>query len=269
MYQFSKRWTVEGLLAARAERTLPMVRVETLEEAAAAEAAGIDLVSVPPSMVLDARFRQVAPNVFAIPGDNFWAIGDTADYLKWAFPLFKHGADAIYCSGSLHTVRALADHGIPVCGHVGLVPPKSTWTGGAKAVGKTLDKAKRVWEQCLAYEEAGAFAVEIEVVPAEITALIAERTNLFLISMGGGWAGHAQYLFGDDILGQTTGHVPRHAKAYADFHAHYAALQEKRVAAMRAFADEVRNGAYPSDPHLVHASADVVEQFGDWLASQA
>jgi 3-methyl-2-oxobutanoate hydroxymethyltransferase len=265
MYNFSKRWTVESLRAARGKRTLPMLRVETLDEAAAAEAAGVDLLSVPATVLTDPRFRQLAPNTFAIPGDNFFEIGDTPDYIRWAFPLFKAGADAVYCSGSLKTVRALTEHGIPVCGHVGLVPPKSTWTGGAKAVGKTLDKAKLVWEQCKALEDAGAFAVEIEVVPAEITAAIAEKTGLFLISMGGGAAGHAQYLFADDVLGQNTGHVPRHAKKYADFTAEYAELQQKRIGAMREFADDVRNGGYPSTPYIVKAENDIVSEFKDWL----
>lgn len=167
--------------------------------------------------------------------------------------------------GLLDSVRALADHGIPVCGHVGLVPPKTTWTGGAKAVGKTLDTAKRVWDQCVAYEEADAFAVEIEVVPAEITALIAARTSLFLISMGGGAAGDAQYLFAEDVLGQTTGHVPRHARRYADFRAEFDRLQAMRIAAMRAFADDVAAGAYPGEAEVVHARADVAEAFGAWL----
>jgi len=246
-----------------------MLRVETLEEAAAAETAGVDLISVPPAMLADSKFREVAPNAFAIPGDNFWEIGETQDYIRWAFPLFKQGADAVYCSGSLATIGALADHGIPVCGHVGLVPPKSTWTGGARAVGKTLDKAKYVWEQCMAHERAGAFAVEIEVVPAEITAVIAERTKLFLISMGGGAAGHAQYLFSDDVLGQNTGHVPRHATKYTDFRAEFAAHQHKRVSAMREFADEVRSGAYPSAPYTVHANQEVAERSEDWLASNS
>ncbi len=264
----SVRWTVADLRAARGRHQFAMLRVETLEEAAAAEAAGVELLSVPPSMILDRRFRDVAPKAFAFPGDNFFEIGGTEDFLRWAFPLTKAGADGVYCSGSLKTVRALAEHGIPVCGHVGLVPSKRTWTGGFKAVGKTLDTAKLVWEQCKAQEEAGAFAVEIEVVPHQITAAIAERTNLFLISMGGGAAGHAQYLFSDDVLGQTAGKVPRHAKVYADFRGEYAKLQEKRIAAMRAFAEDVHGGAYPSAEHLVSAQDEVVAEFRDWLAKQ-
>jgi 3-methyl-2-oxobutanoate hydroxymethyltransferase len=265
-FEPSRKHTIASLRAARGKHKYAMLRVETLEEAAAAEAAGVEMFSVPPAMIMDRRFREVAPNAFAFPGDNFYEIGGTDDFLRWAFPLVKHGADAVYCSGSLGTVKALADHAIPVCGHVGLIPSKRTWTGGFKAVGKTLDSAKRVWEQCVALEEAGAFAVEIEVVPDAITAAIAEKTSLFLLSMGGGAAGDAQYLFSDDVLGQNRGHTPRHAKVYANFAAEYDRLQEMRTSAMRAFADDVHSGAYPSADYLVKAEAEVAADFRDWLS---
>ena len=264
----AKRPTVADLLANRGKHQYAMLRVESIDEAAAASTAGVEIFSIPPALIHDPRFRSVAPNAFAFPGDNFYEIGDTAAFMKWAMPLYKAGADGVYCSGSLATVRELADHSIPVCGHVGLIQSKATWTGGFRAVGKTLDTAKRVWDQCVALEEAGAFAVEIEVVPHQITAAIAERTGLFLLSMGGGPAGHAQYLFSDDVLGQNTGHIPRHAKIYADFKAEYAALQAKRVAAMKAFADEVHSGQYPSPEYMVEAAADVVAEFREWLAKQ-
>ncbi len=264
----AKRLTVKDLLDARGKHQFAMLRVETLDEAAAATAAGVELLSVPPAMIYDRNFRDAAPTAFAFPGDNFYEIGDTADFLKWAFPLFKHGADGFYCSGSLQTVRAMTDHGLPVCGHVGLIPSKATWTGGFKAVGKTLESAKLVYQQCKALEAAGAFAVEIEVVPHSITEAIAEKTNLFLVSMGAGPAGHAQYLFSDDVLGQNTGHVPRHAKKYADFAAESARLQTLRIAAMTAYADEVHSGIYPAPQYMVDSDADVVAQFRDWLDGQ-
>ena len=262
------RLTVRDLLDQRGKHQFAMLRVETLEEAEAAEKAGVELLSVPPAMIMDRRFRDAAPTAFAFPGDNFYEIGDTADFLKWAFPLYKHGADGFYCSGSLQTVRAMADHGLPVCGHVGLIPSKRTWTGGFKAVGKTLETAQLVWQQVKALEDAGAFAAEIEVVPHSITQAIAERTSLFLISMGAGAGGHAQYLFTDDVLGQNTGHIPRHAKVYADFAGEYARLQDKRIAAMRAFADDVHGGDYPAPQHLVDSDSDVVAAFRDWLVQQ-
>lgn len=261
--------TVADLLANRGKHAYAMLRVETMEEAAAAQEAGVELLSIPPAMIHDPRFRQVAPTAFAFPGENYYEIGDTAAFMRWAMPLMAAGADALYCSGSLKTVRELADNAIPVCGHVGLIPSKATWTGGFKAVGKTLDSAKRVWDQCVALADAGAFAVEIEVVPHSITQAIAEKTDLFLISMGAGAAGHAQYLFTDDVLGQTTGHVPRHAKVYADFAAEKARLQALRIQAMKSFAQDVHTGAYPAPQYLVDSEADVVAAFRDWLDDQA
>jgi 3-methyl-2-oxobutanoate hydroxymethyltransferase len=263
------RLTVKDLLDQRGKHQFAMLRVETLEEAEAAAKAGVELLSVPPAMVFDGRFREVAPDAFIFPGDNFYEIGGTDDFLRWAFPLYKHGADAFYCSGSLGTVRAMADHALPVCGHVGLIPSKRTWTGGFKAVGKTLDSAKLVWNQCKALEAAGAFAVEIEVVPHSITQAIAEKTDLFLISMGAGAAGHAQYLFSDDVLGQNRGHVPRHAKTYANFAAEQDRLQAMRVDAMARFAADVHEGDYPAPQYLVDCDREVVEAFRNWLDQAA
>ncbi len=260
--------TVKDLLDARGKHQFAMLRVETLEEAEAAARAGVELLSIPPAMIHDRRFREAAPEAFAFPGDNFYEIGGTDDFLKWAMPLFKAGADGVYCSGSLRTVRELADHGIPVCGHVGLIPSKRTWTGGFKAVGKTLDMAQVVWRQVKALEEAGAFAVEIEVVPHSITQAIAEKTGLFLISMGAGAAGHAQYLFTDDVLGQNRGRVPRHAKRYADFAGEFDRLQALRIDAMSRFAKDVHEGDYPAPQYLVDCDAEVVAQFRDWLDGQ-
>ena len=262
------RLTVRDLMDARGKHQFAMLRVETIEEAEAAARAGVELLSVPPAMLHDRRFREAAPDCFAFPGQNFYEIGGTEDFLRWAFPLYAQGADAFYCSGSLATVRALADHGLPVCGHVGLIPSKRTWTGGFKAVGKTLETAQLVWNQCRALEEAGAFAVEIEVVPHSITQAIAERTGLFLISMGAGRGGHAQYLFSDDVLGQNRGHIPRHAKVYADFAAEYERLQALRIDAMSRFARDVHDGDYPAPQHLVDCDPAVVEQFKDWLDGQ-
>jgi 3-methyl-2-oxobutanoate hydroxymethyltransferase len=259
------RLTVKDLRDARGKHQFAMLRVETLEEAEAAARAGVELLSVPPAMILDGRFREVAPDCFAFPGDNFYEIGGTDDFLRWAFPLYKHGADGFYCSGSLATVRAMADHGLPVCGHVGLIPSKRTWTGGFKAVGKTLETAQLVWNQVKGLEAAGAFAAEIEVVPHSITKAIAERTDLFLISMGAGSSGHAQYLFTDDVLGQNRGKIPRHAKVYADFAGEYDRLQDLRVAAMRRYVTDVHEGDYPAPQHLVDCDADVVDAFRDWL----
>lgn len=260
-----KRPTIADVRAMKGKRQFTMLRVETMNELAAAEKAGIDMVSVPPDLMLRPDFRDAGPSVFAVPGVNFFEVGTADDFVRWAFPLFKASADAIYCSASLATVKRLADEAIPVIGHVGLIPSRATWTGGFKAVGKTADSALAIYEAVKAYEAVGAFGAEIEVVPAEVASMISERTSLFMVSMGAGTGCDCQYLFADDILGQNRGHVPRHAKAYRNFAAELDRLQNERVAAFSEFAADVRSGAYPEKRHVVGIEAAELRRFTDLL----
>ena len=171
-----------------------MLRVMNLEEAEAADRAGVDIVSIPPSLMLDPNYRDAAPSLFSMPGDNFFEIGTSDDFVRWAFRLYKAGADAVYCSASYATVKAMADEAIPVVGHGGLIPSRATWSGGFKAVGKTAASAMEIWDAVKKYEAAGAFGAEIEVVPVEIAKAISERTSLFMLSMGAGTGCDAQSL---------------------------------------------------------------------------
>jgi 3-methyl-2-oxobutanoate hydroxymethyltransferase len=171
------------------------------------------------------------------------------------------GADALYCSGGLGTVRFLADEHIPVVGHVGLVPSRATWTGGYRAVGKTADAALALFDEVRAYEDAGAFAVEIEVVPVEVATEISRRVNILLWSMGSGPGCDAQYLFAEDILGENRGHMPRHSKVYRNFAAEFDRLQQERTAAFREFVADVAGGAYPEDRHVVRMNPEDASLF--------
>ena len=260
----SHRPTVADLLALKGKRQLSMLRVLTLDEAAAAEAAGIDMVSVPPAL-MGPEFREAAPSVFAVPGLEYGDLVTTNDYLRAAFKAIKAGGDAVYCAAGLGTVRRLKDEGIPVCGHVGLVPSKATWTGGFRAVGKTAESAMQIWQAVKALEEAGAFAAEIEVVPSEIAAAISQRTALLMISMGAGAGCDAQYLFTDDVLGQNRGHVPRHAKTYRNFADEFDRLQAERIAAFREFKADVDSRAYPEASHQVAVADAELRKFLDAL----
>ncbi len=238
-----------------------MLRVETRDELAAAEEAGIDMVSVPPELLLDPCFRDVAPSVFAVPGVALYDGGTTDDTLRWAFRMMSAGADAVYCAASFQTVRRLADEGVPVIGHTGLIPSKCTWTGGFRAVGKTAESAMEIWRMVKRYEEAGAFGAEIEVVPPDVAAEISKRTPLFMISMGSGTGCDAQYLFSCDVLGETRGHVPRHARVYRNFAAERDRLQRERVAAFREYHADVQSGAFPQPGEMVAAGAGEFERF--------
>ena len=256
-----KKPTVADLRARKGKGQLTMLRVMTLDEAAAAEAAGIDIVSVPPDLVAHPRYREVAPSLFSMTGQTHLEAGSRDDYLRWACKVMLAGADAVYCSGGLGTVDHVAREHIPVVGHVGLVPSRATWTGGFKAVGKTADSALALFDEIKAYEAAGAFAVEIEVVPVEVATEISRRVGLLLWSMGAGPGCDAQYLFAEDILGTNRGHMPRHSKVYRNFAAEYDRLQAEREAAFREFIADVASGAYPQDSHVVRMDPDQLAAF--------
>ncbi|GLS19285.1 3-methyl-2-oxobutanoate hydroxymethyltransferase [Labrys miyagiensis] len=256
-----KRPTIADLRAIKGKKQLTMLRVMTLDEAEAAEKAGVDIVSIPPELLLNPQYRDAAPSLFSMPGENFFEIGTADDFVRWAFRMYKAGADAVYCSASYATVKRMADEAIPVIGHVGLIPSRKTWTGGFKAVGKTAETALQVFEAVKQLEAAGAFGAEIEVVPVEVAEAISKRTSLFLLSMGAGTGCDAQYLFAEDILGTNRSHMPRHSKVYRNFAAEYDRLQAERVAAFSEFVADVNSNAYPEEKHIVRMPPEELKAF--------
>jgi 3-methyl-2-oxobutanoate hydroxymethyltransferase len=254
------RMTVADLRAQKGKRQMSMLFVETPDEARAAAAAGIDVLSII-DPIWTPEMREAAGDCFVQVGLLYGPLCTYEDYLRAAHAAMLKGGDAFYCAASLETIMKLSAEGIPVVGHVGLVPARATWTGGFKAVGKTAQAAMMVYRQVKALEEAGAIAAELEVVPARVGAEISKRTSLVLFSMGAGAGADAQYLFSEDVLGYTRAHRPRHAKVYRDFHAEYERLQNERVAAFREFRADVESGAYPEDRHLVPIADAEFEKF--------
>jgi len=267
------RLTVADLARLKGTRQLTMLRIFTIDEAAAAEQAGIDIASAPPELVSDPLYRQVAPSLFTLTGRSHLEAGSADDHLRWAGEMMLADADCIYCSGSMQRVEHLAKEYIPVVGHVGLVPSRAGWTGGFRAVGKSAEGALRIFDECVALENAGAIAAEIEVVPAAVASDISARLNrLSLWSMGSGAGCDAQYLFAMDILGDPShrdlsgvDHVPRHAKVYRDFAAEYKRLQAERVAAFSEFRTDVESGMFPTDDNVVPITEDELARFRSLL----
>lgn len=265
--QHRTRLTVADLAALKGQRQLTMLRVLNLDEAEAAQEAGIDIVSAPPELVSEPRYREVAPSLFTMTGRNSRVMGTRAQMLEFAAEMLDVDADAVYSSGSIDTIKFLADEHVPVVGHVGLVPSRASTTGGFRAVGKTADGAVQLYRDCVAHEQAGAIAVEIEVVPTEVASEISRRmSRLSLWSMGAGSGCDAQYLFAMDILGTNRGHMPRHSKVYRNFAAEFDRLQRERVAAFREFIDDVQQGAFPEDRHLVKIDPDELADFRSQIA---
>lgn len=166
------------------------------------------------------------------------------------------GAHAVKLEGATEDrrsrIRAIVEAGIPVVAHIGLTPQTATALGGLRAQGRDEASALRVAREALAVQEAGAFAIVIEAVPAEIVAEILPALDIPVIGIG---AGHAdgQVLVQHDLLGITEGHTAKFVKQYASLHA-------DMVAGVSAYADEVRRGAFPSDEHTYAVRAEVVER---------
>jgi 3-methyl-2-oxobutanoate hydroxymethyltransferase len=258
MVHKNNRPTVADLRAMKAKgRKISMLYVTTLEEAAAADAAGIDMLSIE-GRFFSPQMREAAGRCFVQVGLPYgaWgtfqgrAIATAEDYLRAAFHFASMGGDAYYCAASLEIQKVLCDNHIPVVAHVGLVPGYITWTGW-KAVGKTAATARGVWDHVKTLEAIGCFGAELEVVPDRVAEVITRNTPLIMLGMGAGAHADAQYLFTEDVLGHTDGHRPRHAKVYRNFAAEFARLQAERIAAFREFVADIGTGAYPQPEHAV------------------
>ena len=264
----TRNYTVKDLRDVKGTRVL----VETLpfspEEAAAAEEAGIDTMKVrfdPAKPELAAACRRAAPNTFMAFSVALVAAASEDEAVRLGYDAMAIGADGIMCQWSPRFVSAAAEAGIPVQGHAGLVPRRSTWTGGLRAVGKTLDEALWVYKEIKALESAGAYAVEVEVIPAELLVEISKRTTLLTSSIGSGSGGDIQFLFADDILANGPPPYPRHSKQYRNFYKLKQELQAERVAGFTEYVDDVRRGAFPGPEHVVNAPDGLVDGFLDAL----
>lgn len=257
-----KKLTIPDLFRAKNERRqLTEIYTDDPLEAQACEEAGIDIL-----MTITAnlkKLRAAAPNIFMITTDqiNDPRIASPDAAVSAGFQALNDGADAVYTSLSYECVRAMARERIPVVGHVGYIPYRSNWLGEPHAIGKTADEALQVYRNTLAYQEAGAIAVEMEIVPHRVAAEIAKRVSILIISMGSGTGGDVQYLFATDVLGTNTGHVPRHAKVYGNLRAELQRVQKLRVDAFRSWKDDVSSSAFPEPKHLLEVADREFESF--------
>jgi 3-methyl-2-oxobutanoate hydroxymethyltransferase len=266
-----KNFTVFDIQNLKGKRQLSQTLPSTPEESTAAEQSGIDWLNVrydPQNPKLAEQIRKSAPNTFmtfAMPAKN---IASKQTALKLAFEAMEMGADSIMCSTwSLEHILALANAGVPAQGHVGLVPRRSTWTGGLRAVGKTFDQSKKIFGDIKALEEVGAWAVEVEVVPSAVLEAITKKTNLVTCSIGSGGGGDVQFLFAEDILGDSLNPFPRHSKQYCNLIKIREEMQELRKIAFSQFNAEVKNGSFPSKQFEVSSSEEELKKLTDYLSN--
>ncbi len=265
-----KKLTVYDYLKSKGKRQLSNLFVHTIEEAAAAEEAGIDYIVAAhdlPQFGINAslndvkKIREVAPNCFM---QSAGPIPPASEYeaIKFAHDYLSFGVDCIYVGNhSLKWIRAMRDENIPTIGHVGLIPGKATWIGGLRAIGKTADEAIDVLKHTLDLQEAGVIGVELEVVPPKVAKVITEKVEIITMSMGSGSDCDAQFLFSNDVLGWNEDHIPRHARVYRDFKKEYTRLQEERIAAFKEFHEDTINKNFNDPKITVQIKDDEFDKF--------
>ena len=187
--------------------------------------------------------RRGAPNTFVMGDMPFGAyqVSD-ADAVKNAIRFFKEAdMDAVKLEGGVRVesrIKAIADSGVLVCGHIGLTPQSSGPMGGFKAQGVTPESARYVIEDALAVERAGAYAILLEGIPPELTEFITKRLTIPVYSIGAGLPCDGQLIICGDMLGQFQAFTPKFVKKYAN-------LAEIITKAFKEYADDVRNQRFP------------------------
>ena len=265
--------TVKDLFEKKGKVKLTELYVTNALEAYAAEKAGIDIqivsfkketlrTGVPTNRWFrDAHIkdiREAAPNTFMIFGlGQLSSIEKTIDA---ALIARDNGADAVYCGNSPAYIEALRKEGLPSVSHIGLIPYKSTWTGGFKAVGKDADSAFKVYQDAIAYDNAGAIGLEVECVPDRVAELITKKVNLLTLSMGSGPNCDVEFLFIQDVIGTNTNRIPRHAKVFKDTNKSYEKLLDDTVEGLKNFIDEVKTNKFPTSSNIVEIKDEEFEK---------
>ena len=250
--------TVADLRAGKGRRKFTQVTANTAEEAAAAAEAGLDMI-ICNSQNTEA-VRSGNDTLFLTAAIGLPDFPTEADILREALRALALGADAVLTARSLDVVSMLAREEIPVMGHLGLVPRKSTWVGGLRAVGKTSDEAFELFHRFRRLEEAGAVLVEAEIIPGPVMTEISRRSGLITVSLGSGDGADVMYLFMEDICGEKE-HRPRHARAYGDLLGLRRQIREERIRALKAFRADAMGGAFPSDAETARIDAGELEGF--------
>lgn len=260
----TRNYTVKHLQDLKGKTVLTETMPFTTSEAIAAEEAQIDTLKVkfdPSNPAGAIAIRKAAPHTFMTFCIGLTKVVTEAEAIRAGYDAMDIGADGIMCQWGPELIRAVSRAGIPVEAHAGLVPRLSTWTGGLRAVGKTIEEALWVFKQVQAFEEAGAWAVEVEVVPAELLMQISSRTRLVTSSIGAGSGGDIQFMFAEDILGNHAPPFPRHTKQYRNLFNMEQAMQAERVGGFRDFIADVKSGRFPGPEHVVKAPSGLIDQF--------
>lgn len=280
-----KKLTLPELAAKKAAgERLVMVAVGEVLTATWAERAGVDIVGVGDSlgmtlhghentlaMTVDQMImhtqavRRGAPNTLCLVSMPYGSYATPEIAVTNAVRMMKEsGADALKLQLGLegaHIIRAVADAGVPVMSHVGLLLHKVHQMGGFKMQGRTAEAAMEIIADARAIEVAGAIGLEIEAMPYEVGKAVDAAVDIFTFSIGAGAAGTCQLLNGYDLLGAFDTFKPKFAKRYAN-------LAQDATDAFAAYAEDVRAGRFPDAEHSYPMKPDEIARFEALLNSE-
>lgn len=261
-----------------------MISVPDATTANLAERAGLDVVclgdslgmvalgyssTVPVTMDDMIRYGQAvrrgAPNTFLLacmPYGSYRtpdiAVDNATRYMQEA------GADAVKVQGGTRIepiIRAIADAGIPCMSHIGLVPHTIAMLGGFKVQGKTAEDAKKIYDDALAIQEAGAIGIEIEAVPPAVAERITDDLDIITYGIGAGLGCNGQILIAWDMLGFFDAFKPKFVKRYAN-------ISKIAVDAMAEYTAEVRGEQFPQKEHTYAMNDEEIENFREMTRNE-
>jgi len=171
--------------------------------------------------------------------------------------LYKDGGcDSVKLEGGQEmapAAAAIAKAGIPVFGHIGLTPQTANVLGGFKVQGKSIDAAKKVVDDALAIEAAGAFAIVLEAIPRQLAELITSKLKIITIGIGGGVDCDGQVLVLHDMVGMFKRFTPKFVKVYAD-------VYSVQLEAVKSFIADVQNKKFPAEEHTFTMKEDALAE---------
>jgi 3-methyl-2-oxobutanoate hydroxymethyltransferase len=215
----------------------------------------VSLNEIETALIAVKRATERAMVVADLPYGTYHVNAD--ETVRNALRLMKHGgAEAIKLEGGrnrVELVKRLVDEEIPVVAHIGLTPQSVYKLGGYRVQGRTADAAKRLIEDAKMLEDAGAFAIVLELVPHEVAAIITKELKISTIGIGAGVECDIQVLVLHDLVGMTFGRQPRFVRQYAN-------VRNVMNEAIQAWMKDVKDGEYPNEAESYGLTKEVLAE---------
>ena len=269
---------IPDLLAMKKEgKKISMITAYSFPQAQCVDEAGIDIILVGDSLgMVELGYKDTVPVTMDEMLNHTRAVmrGVKRSHVVGDMPFMSYnisreqavtnagilykdgGCDSVKLEGGQEmapVVKAIVTAGIPVFGHIGLTPQTANMLGGFKVQGKSLDAARKVVDDALSLEEAGAFAIVLEAIPRQLAAIITEKLSVPTIGIGGGLECDGQVLVLHDLVGLFRRFTPKFVKVYAD-------IYSVQLQAVKSYISDVQEKKFPAEEHTFTMKEEAVAE---------